>query len=473
MGRRRILPKLENVVIVDAGSDGKAVGKTEDRVVFVPFAVPGDVVNVQVTKKKKSYFEGRITEYIKYSDLRIEAECQHFGTCGGCKWQHLRYEDQLRFKQKQVEDALTRIAKIDISSMSPILGNDKPYFYRNKLEYTFSNFKWLDDFQKGDDLSDRNMNGLGFHKPGMFDRVVDIQKCWLQEEPSNKIRMVIRDYALKNNLEFFNLKKQEGFLRNLIIRSSTTKDLMVIVVFFKEDKENREKLLNHIQENIPEITSLNYIINQKRNDSITDQEVVCFSGHDHIMEEMTNPQGKVLKYKIGPKSFYQTNSIQAQRLYTVADEFADLQGTEVVYDLYTGTGTIANFMAAKAAKVVGIEYVEEAIEDAKINSEINHIENTHFYAGDMVKVLTDDFVDKNGQPDVVITDPPRAGMHAKVVDMLLKLKAKKIVYVSCNAATQSRDIEILKSDYKVTKIQPVDMFPQTAHVENVALLELI
>lgn len=473
MGRRRILPKLENVVIVDAGSDGRAVGKTDERVVFVPFAVPGDIVNVQVTKKKKGYFEGRITEFIQYSDLRIEAECQHFGTCGGCKWQHLKYADQLRFKQKQVEDALTRIAKIDITNLSPIIGNEKTYFYRNKLEYTFSNFKWLDNFTKGDDLSVMNMNGLGFHKPGMFDRVVDIQKCWLQEDPSNKIRLAIRDYCLENNLEFFNLKKQEGFLRNLIIRTSSTGDLMVIVIFFREEKENREKLLNHIQQTIPEITSLNYIINQKKNDSITDQEVICFHGNDHIMEEMTTLKGRVLKFKIGPKSFYQTNSIQAQNLYSIAAKFADLQGSEIVYDLYTGTGTIANFIAEQAAKVIGIEYVEEAIEDAKVNSALNHMGNTGFYAGDMAKVFTDEFIEKNGKPDVVITDPPRAGMHAKVVEMLINLKPEKIVYVSCNPATQARDIELLKTTYNITKIQPVDMFPQTAHVENVALLELI
>ena len=473
MGRKRNrYPKLENVEIVDAGAEGKAVGKVDERVVFVPWAVPGDVVDVQVVKKKKSYYEGRITAFKKYSGLRIEPQCRHFGVCGGCKWQHLNYKDQLRFKQKQVEDALTRIAKIDISPMKTVLANDKPLFYRNKLEFTFSNFRWLEDYSKDDDLSGRNMNGLGFHIPGMFDRIVDVKECLLQPEPSNAIRLAVRDFALNNQMSFFDLKKQEGLLRNLIIRTSTTGDIMVIVVFYEDKKEERELLMNFIKDSFPQVTSLMYIINQKRNDSITDQEVITFAGNDHIIEQMEDPSGNMLKFKIGPKSFYQTNSVQARNLYSVAASFAGLTGNEVVYDLYTGTGTIACFVASKASKVVGIEYVEEAIEDAKVNAGINGISNASFFAGDMVKVLTGDFVKANGRPDVVITDPPRAGMHTKVVEMLLMLETPVIVYVSCNPATQARDIALLKEKYDVVDIQPVDMFPQTAHVENVAKLVL-
>ena len=473
MGRRkRRLPAFEDVEIFDAGAEGKAVGRASDgKVVFVPYAVPGDVVDVQAVKKKSSFYECKITAFKKYSSLRIEPQCRHFGTCGGCKWQHLSYDNQLKFKQKQVEDALTRIAKIDISPIKEIIGNDSEYFYRNKLEFTFSNFRWLEDYSKDEDFSERNMNGLGFHIPGMYDRVLDIKECLLQGEPSNAIRLAVRDFAIEHALSFFDLKKQQGLLRNLIIRTSTTGDLMVVVVFYEDDEEKHKLLLNFLAEKFPQISSLNYIVNQKRNDSITDQEVILYRGKDHIMEQMEDPEGQVLHFKIGAKSFYQTNSLQARKLYSVAADFTALSGDEIVYDLYTGTGTIANFVARKAAKVVGIEYVEDAVEDARVNSRLNDIDNTVFFAGDMVKILTDEFVARNGSPDVVISDPPRAGMHAKVVAMLLKLKPRKIVYVSCNPATQARDIALMKDDYKVTKIQPVDMFPQTAHVENVVLLE--
>ncbi|OIP02675.1 MAG: 23S rRNA (uracil-5-)-methyltransferase RumA [Bacteroidetes bacterium CG2_30_33_31] len=465
---RRILPKLENVEIIDAGAEGKAVGRVNDKVVFIPYAVPGDIVNVQVTKKKKSYLEARILDFIKYSDLRIDAECEHFGICGGCKWQHLKYEDQLRFKQKQVFDALTRIAKIDATSILPIIGNKEIFFYRNKLEFTFSNFKWLTDFSKDISIEERNLNALGFHIPNMFDRILDIEKCYLQSDPSNEIRLAVRDYSMQNKFEFYDIKNHQGFLRNLIIRTSTTSDLMVIVVFASENLLQQNALLQMLSDKFPQISSLMYVINEKSNDSITDQEVKLFSGSDYIFEVMGD-----LKFKIGPKSFYQTNSIQAHQLYNVVCDFANLNSQDVVYDLYTGTGTIANFIAKKTKKVIGIEYVEEAINDAKMNSKINNIDNTEFYAGDMIKVLNDEFVESHGKPDVIITDPPRAGMHPDVLGMLIKILPKKIVYVSCNPATQARDLELLKQYFAIIRIQPVDMFPQTAHVENVVLLEKI
>jgi len=469
MGRkkRREKPLLQEVEITAAGAEGKAVGRVEDKVVFVPFAAPGDVVDVQVTKKKRSYMEGKVTKFHKKSDLRIEPECEHFTVCGGCKWQHLPYSEQTKFKQKQVEDNLSRIGHIDVSGISPIVGAEKEYYYRNKLEYTFSNLAWLTDFSKEMDFADRDMNALGFHIPGMFDRVLDINHCHLQAEPSNKIRLAVKSYATEHNLSFFDIRNQNGFLRNLIVRTASTGELMIIVVFFHEDVEAREGLLKHLQENFPEITSLMYIINEKKNDSITDQEVKLFAGKDFMYEQMED-----LKFKVGPKSFYQTNNEQAYKLYKITRDFANLSGDELVYDLYTGTGTIANFVAKQAKKVIGIEYVPEAIEDAKINSDLNKITNTDYFAGDMVKVLDDLFIDTHGKPDVIITDPPRAGMHPKVVELLNRIEAKRIVYVSCNPATQARDVEILMQKYDVKKIQPVDMFPQTHHVENVILLEL-
>jgi 23S rRNA (uracil1939-C5)-methyltransferase len=469
MGRksRNKKPLLESVEITAAGAEGKAVGRVNDKVVFVPFAAPGDVVDVQVTKKRRSYMEGKITAFHKYSELRIEPECEHFTVCGGCKWQHLPYSEQAKFKQKQVEDNLSRIGHIDVSNISPIIGADKPYYYRNKLEYTFSNLAWITDYNKEMDFKEHDMDALGFHIPGMFDRVLDIKHCYLQAEPSNEIRLSVKQYAKEHGLSFFDIRNQHGLLRNLIIRTSSTGEIMVIVVFFYDDKEAREGLLNHIRQQFPQITSLMYVINEKKNDSITDQEVQLFAGKDFMYEQMEN-----LKFKVGPKSFYQTNNEQAYKLYKVARDFAGLTGNELVYDLYTGTGTIANFVAKKAGKVIGIEYVPEAIEDAKINSELNNLNNTEYFAGDMVKVLDELFIDTHGKPDVIITDPPRAGMHPKVVELLNRIEARRIVYVSCNPATQARDVEILKQKYEVKAIQPVDMFPQTHHVENVMLLEL-
>ena len=469
MGRkkRREKPLLLEVEITAAGAEGKAVGRVDDKVVFVPFAAPGDVVDVQVTKKKRSYMEGKITRFHKKSELRIEPECEHFTVCGGCKWQHLPYAEQAKFKQKQVEDNLSRIGHIDVSGIRPIVSAEKEYYYRNKLEYTFSNLAWLTDFSKEMDFSERDMNALGFHIPGMFDRVLDIKHCYLQAEPSNKIRLAVKAYAKEHQLSFFDIRNQHGFLRNLIVRTASTGEIMIVVVFFHEDVEAREGLLKHLQEHFPEITSLMYVINEKKNDSITDQEVKLFAGKDFMLEQMED-----LKFKVGPKSFYQTNNDQAYKLYKITRDFANLSGDELVYDLYTGTGTIANFIAAKAKKVIGIEYVPEAIEDAKINSDLNNIENTDYFAGDMVKVLDDLFIDTHGKPDVIITDPPRAGMHPKVVELLNRIEAKRIVYVSCNPATQARDVEILMQKYEVKTIQPVDMFPQTHHVENVMLLEL-
>ena len=469
MGRksRNKKPLLEAVEITAAGAEGKAVGRVNDKVVFVPFAAPGDVVDVQVTKKRRSYMEGKITNFHKYSDRRIEPKCEHFTVCGGCKWQHLPYSEQAAFKQKQVEDNLSRIGHIDVSGISPIIAAEKDYYYRNKLEYTFSNLAWITDYNKEMDFAERDMDALGFHIPGMFDRVLDIRHCYLQAEPSNEIRLSVKQYAKEQGLSFFDIRNQHGFLRNLIIRTSSTGEIMVIVVFFHEDREAREGLLKHIQQNFPQVTSLMYVINEKKNDSITDQEVHLFAGKDFMYEQMED-----LRFKVGPKSFYQTNNEQAYKLYKVARDFAALTGEELVYDLYTGTGTIANFVAKKARKVIGIEYVPEAIEDAKINSELNQLTNTEYFAGDMVKVLDDLFIDTHGKPDVIITDPPRAGMHPKVVELLNRIEAKRIVYVSCNPATQARDVEILMQKYEVKAIQPVDMFPQTHHVENVMLLEL-
>ncbi len=467
MGRKRKLPTYQEVEIISTASEGKSIAKVEDKIIFIPFSAPGDIVDIQVIKKKKSYLEAKVTKTHKYSDLRIKPKCSHFGTCGGCKWQHLPYAEQTKFKQQQVKDHLERIGKLDTSSMRPILAAPKDYYYRNKLEYTFSNLAWLTDFSKDLSFSDRNMNALGFHIPGMFDRVLNIDKCYLQPEPSNEIRNAIKRYSDEHNLSYFDIRKQTGFLRNLIIRTASTGELMVILVLFHEDKEKRENILNFILKEFPNITSLMYVINEKKNDSITDQEVILFAGKDHLMEEMEG-----LKFKVGPKSFYQTNNEQAYELYKVARDFAALTGNELVYDLYTGTGTIANFVAQNAKEVIGIEYVEEAIDDAKLNSSINNINNTKFFAGDMVKVLDDMFVDTHGKPDVIITDPPRSGMHPKVVELINRIEPKRIVYVSCNSATQARDVALLMDKYQIAAIQAVDMFPQTHHIENIILLEL-
>jgi 23S rRNA (uracil1939-C5)-methyltransferase len=465
--KRKDIPVIENVLVGDMVAEGKAIVKHDEKVIFVTGAVPGDRVDLKIVLKKRNYLEAKPTKFHAYSEKRIEPFCSHFGICGGCKWQFLDYKEQLFFKQKQVYDNLTRIGKIDIPEISPILGSEKTIYYRNKLEFTFSNLKWLTE-KDNPDLPEIEKNAIGFHIPGRFDKILDIAHCYLQESPSNEIRNEIKKYALNNHLTFFDLRKQEGFLRTMIIRTSTTKELMVIISFAYEDKTKRENLLLHLLKTFTQITSLQYTINSKRNDTITDQDIIVFGDtKEYILEEMEG-----LKFKIGPKSFYQTNSPQAYELYKIARNFANLSGKEIVYDLYTGTGTIANFVAKSSKKVVGIEYIPEAIEDAKDNAKLNNIQNTSFYAGDMKDVLTTDFIAKNGTPDVIITDPPRAGMHADVVNKLLEIAAKKIVYVSCNPATQARDLMMLSEKYKVTKVQPVDMFPHTHHVENVVLLEL-
>ncbi|WP_430814699.1 23S rRNA (uracil(1939)-C(5))-methyltransferase RlmD [Carboxylicivirga sp. RSCT41] len=467
MGRsRKSKPLLKKVTITDVAAEGKAMCRVEDRVVFVQRAVPGDVVDVQVTKKRRSYYEGFPVFFHEYSPIRQKPFCEHFGVCGGCKWQALPYEHQLKYKEREVLNNLSRIGKVELPESLPILGSAKTEFYRNKLEFTFSNNRWLSEQELQSDETIEHRNGVGFHIPGMFDKVEDVKKCHLQKDPSNAIRLAIKEFALEHGITFFDLKKQEGFLRTLIIRTSSTNELMVILTVFHEDKENREALLNHIKEQFPEITSLMYVINSKKNDTITDQDIILFNGRDHIFEEMEG-----LKFKIGPKSFYQTNSEQAYELYKVTRDFANIKKHEVVYDLYTGTGTIANFVAGQAKKVVGVEYVPEAIEDARVNSDINSIDNTVFFAGDMKDVLNFDFIKKQGHPDVMIVDPPRAGMHADVVQTILTTAPDRIVYVSCNSATQARDLNMLDVRYKVTKVQPVDMFPHTHHVENVVLLE--
>lgn len=463
---RKNKPLLKKVEITDVAAEGKAMSRVDDRVVFVQKAVPGDIVDVQVTKKRRNYYEGFPVYFHEHSKIRQEPVCEHFGVCGGCKWQALPYEHQLQYKEREVINNLTRIGKVELPEHLPIIGSEKTEFYRNKLEFTFSNNRWLseEELASGENIEQRD--GLGFHIPGMFDKVEDISKCHLQRDPSNAIRLAIKEYALEHGLTFFDLKKQEGFLRTLIIRTSSINELMVILTMFHEDKENREGLLTYIKEQFPEITSLMYVINSKKNDTITDQTIELFSGRDHIFEEMEG-----LRFKIGPKSFYQTNSEQAYELYKVARDFADIKEDEIVYDLYTGTGTIANFVAKQAKKVIGVEYVPEAIEDAKVNSEINNITNTAFFAGDMKDVLNYDFIQKQGHPDIMIVDPPRAGMHADVVQTILNTAPDRIVYVSCNSATQARDVNLLDIRYKVTKAQPVDMFPHTHHVENVVLLE--
>ncbi|MDB5123310.1 MAG: rRNA (uracil1939-C5)-methyltransferase [Mucilaginibacter sp.] len=457
---------FENVTIIDIAEEGKGVGKADDFVLFVDKAVPGDVADVHVYRSKKNFGEGKIVELKQPSEYRTEPFCQHFGTCGGCKWQHMTYAAQLKFKQKSVADALTRLAKIDVTGMLSIVPSPADKYYRNKLEYTFSNKRWLYDGENREN-EELNMNALGFHIPGRFDKILDVQHCWLQSEPSNSLRNTIRGFVLEHGYSFYDLKAHTGALRNLVVRTSSTGEVMVIVVFAYADEEQVNKLMSFINIRFPEITSLLYIINQKKNDTIFDQDVLVYKGAEYIHEEMNG-----IRFRIGPKSFYQTNSIQALHLYEIARDFADLKGDELVYDLYTGAGTIANFIAGHVREVVGIEYVPTAIEDAKVNSAINNIANTKFYAGDMKDVLGPEFVAEHGKPDVIITDPPRAGMHPDVVARLMEIEAAKIVYVSCNAATQARDLLVLKEKYDTVKIQPVDMFPHTQHVENVVLLIL-
>jgi 23S rRNA (uracil1939-C5)-methyltransferase len=459
-------PVFENVSIIDIAEEGKGVGKSNDFVLFVDKAIPGDIADVQIYRKKKNFAEGKIIQLKQASEFRTEAFCEHFGTCGGCKWQHMTYEAQLQFKQKAVAGALVHLAKIDVSDMLPIVRSPEDKYYRNKLEYTFSNKRWLND---GENRTDEpmNMDALGFHIPGRFDKILDVKHCYLQADPSNDIRNSVRDFAGQLGISFYDLKAHAGALRNLIIRTSSTGELMVIVVFAYPTEEEINSLMTSIDSKFAQITSLLYIVNQKKNDTIFDQEVIAWRGPEYIYEEMEG-----IRFRIGPKSFYQTNSIQALRLYEIARELAGFKGDELVYDLYTGAGTIANFIAGKVKEVVGVEYVPTAIEDAKINSSINNITNTKFYAGDMKDVLNAGFVAEHGKPDVIITDPPRAGMHPDVVNRLMEIEANKIVYVSCNAATQARDLLVLKEKYDTVKIQPVDMFPHTQHVENVVLLRL-
>lgn len=465
MGRSK-KPLLEKVEITAVGSEGKALGRVNDMVVFVPMMVPGDIVDIQVTRKRKKFMEGFVTRIHKYSGMRQEAQCSHFGECGGCKWQHLPYSRQLEFKQQQVEDNFRRLGGFEFPAVDPIIGSANEFYYRNKLEFTFSNRRWLTKSEVESGHSIDQMNGLGFHVPGRFDKVLDIEHCYLQNSLSNEIRNEVRAFAITGGIPFFDLVNHQGFLRNLIIRTASTGELMVIFSFYADKPDPREQILEHIAQKFPQITSLMYTVNDKPNDSIADREIVSFKGRDHIIEEMEG-----LRFRVGPKSFYQTNTLQAYELYKIARSFAALTGHEVVYDLYTGTGTIANFVARGAEKVIGIEYVSEAIDDAVVNSGLNDINNTVFFSGDMKDILNGDFIRANGAPHVIITDPPRAGMHEKVTMAIAEASPDRIVYVSCNPATQARDIALLNDRYRVTRVQPVDMFPQTHHVECVALLE--
>ena len=452
--------------ITDIGAEGNAIARVDNIVVFVPMLVPGDVVDIQVRRKRKKYMEGTVVRFHEYSPDRIPAPCIHFGICGGCKWQHLPYDLQLFHKEKQVRDNLQRIGRIELPDIRPIIGSPDIYFYRNKLEFTFSDKRWLTREEITSDNEFAKEDAIGFHIPGLFDKVLDIRECHLQPEPSNLIRNAVREYAHKDRMTFFNLREQSGFLRNLVIRNNLAGDVMVILVFFYEDEKRREGLLDFLAGKFPMITSLMYIINSKRNDSLADQDPLLYKGADHLMEEMGG-----LKYRIGAKSFYQTNTNQALSLYRVARDFAGLTGKEIVYDLYTGTGTIANFIAGSASKVIGIEYIHDAVADAIVNSEINGIKNTKFFAGDIKSVLNQQFISENGKPDIIITDPPRGGMHEDVVKSIVSASPERIVYISCNPATQARDVLLMSQQYRVTEVQPVDMFPHTHHVENVILLK--
>lgn len=470
MGRsKKKLPLLENILITAVAAEGKSLARVDDKVVFVPYVVPGDVVDLQVKKKKSSYMEAVAVNFHQKSDLRDTPFCKHYGICGGCKWQCLKYEEQLKAKQQQIVDNLTRIGKIELPEISPILGSKLIRGYRNKLEFGFSNKRWLTEDEVRKDVKYDVMDAVGFHISGAFDKILDIDECYLMDDINNRIRNDIRSYALEHGLAFYDLRANRGLLRSLMIRNSNTGELMFLVQFRIETKDEQaqaDALMQHLADTFPEITSLLYVDNHKCNDTFGDQEIHVVKGKDYIYEEMED-----LKFKVGPKSFYQTNTEQAYELYKVAREFAGLTGNELVYDLYTGTGTIANFVSKQARKVIGIEYVPEAIEDAKVNSEINGISNTLFFAGDMKDILNKDFIAQYGTPDVIITDPPRAGMHQDVIDTILFASPKRIVYVSCNPATQARDLQLLDSAYRVVKVQPVDMFPQTQHVENVVLLE--
>ncbi len=459
---------FHQIKILDAGAKGVSVAKAPDgKVVFIPNVVPGDVVDVQTFKKRKAYYEGKAVKFHKFSEYRVDPICEHFGVCGGCKWQNMNYGQQLVFKQNEVKNHLQRIGKIELPEFEPILGSQKQFFYRNKMEFGFSNARWLteSEIESSEDLG--NKNALGFHIPKMWDKILDITKCHLQEDPSNEIRNEIRKFAIENDLEFFNPRAHEGFLRTLMIRTASTGEIMVLIQFFEEQAANRIKLMDFLSEKFSQITSLQYVINGKPNDTIYDQKIVLYKGRDYILEEMEG-----LQFSINAKSFYQTNSAQAYELYKITRDFAGLTGNEIVYDLYTGTGTIAQFVSKNAKKVIGVESVPEAIIDAKANAERNKITNCAFYVGDMKVVFNESFIAQHGKPDVIITDPPRDGMHKDVVEQILKIAPQKIVYVSCNSATQARDLALMDEKYKVTRVRPVDMFPQTHHVENVVLLEL-
>jgi 23S rRNA (uracil1939-C5)-methyltransferase len=469
MSRKKKNQIFENIEVIDAGAQGKTIGKAPDgRVIFLTNTVPGDIVDVQTGRKRKAYFEGKAIHFHQLSDKRTEPVCSHFENCGGCKWQHMKYDAQLFYKEKEVTQNLKRIGHLDLPEVTPILGCSKTYFYRNKMEFSFSSNRWLtyEEINSKEEVDSKN--ALGFHISGMWDKILDIDTCHLQEDPSNEIRNSIKKFAVDNDIEFFNPREQDGLLRTMMLRIVSTSEIMLVIQYFKEDKVKRELLLNFITQTFPQITSLQYVINGKANDTIYDQEVVLFSGRDHIFEEMEG-----LRFKINAKSFYQTNSEQAYELYKITRDFANLSGNELVYDLYTGTGTIAQFVSKNAAKVIGVESVPEAIEDAKKNAILNKIENCEFYVGDMKDVFTSDFIDLHGKPDVIITDPPRDGMHKKVVEQILSIAPQRVVYVSCNSATQARDLSMMKEHYKIVKTQAVDMFPQTHHVENVVLLELI
>lgn len=458
-------PLIEGLEITTLAAEGKAMGRWNDVVVFVPLTVPGDVVDVQIRSKRRRFMEGFVVRYVKRSPICVEPICEHFGICGGCKWQNLPYDEQLRFKTEQVRDQLTRIGKIELPEIAECLASERTQFYRNKLEYTFADKRWLtyEEIAESGEIGERP--ALGFHIPGMFDKVLDIRKCWLQDDPSNAIRLETKRFCVEHDYTFHNAREHTGLMRNIVIRTASTGEVMVIVVFYSDDQPRIAALLNHLAEHFPAITSLMYIVNTKWNDSTGDLDAVCYKGKDHIIERMEG-----LQFKVGPKSFYQTNSEQAYELYKVVRDFAALTGSQTLYDLYTGTGTIANFCAAQCAKVVGVEYVPEAIADAKINAALNGIENTVFYAGDMKQVLSDDFVVANGHPDVVILDPPRAGVDEPVIEVILRAAPERIVYVSCNPATQARDLALLDAAYRVERVQPVDMFPHTHHVENVVKL---
>ena len=469
MGRKKTDKVIfENITVLDAGAKGVSVAKApEGQIIFIPNVVPGDVIDVQTLKKRKSYFEGRAIKFHSYSENRVKPVCEHFGSCGGCKWQNMKYEQQLFYKNQEVQNNLKRIGKIELPDFEPILGSKNQFFYRNKMEFGFSDTRWLTEKEiQSEDTTLSKKPALGFHIPRMWDKILNIETCHLQADPSNAIRNGVRDFAIKNEISFFNARNHTGLLRTLMIRTTSIGEIMILVQFFADNKKQRELVMNYLKDTFTEITSLQYVINEKPNDTIYDQEIILYNGRDYILEEMEG-----LQFSINAKSFYQTNSQQAFELYLITRDFAGLTGNEVVYDLYTGTGTIAQFVSQKAKKVIGVEAVPEAIADAKENAKRNKITNCEFYVGDMKNVFNDDFIAQHGQPDVIITDPPRDGMHKDVVEQLLKIGADKIVYVSCNSATQARDLALMNEQYKVTRVRPVDMFPQTHHVENVVLLE--